>query len=277
MLIAQITDMHVKKQGELLSGTLDSYANLAATVRRINGLAPRPDLVVATGDLTADGTPDEYAALRGLLSGLAIRYLLIPGNHDIRENLRAAFPDQPWEDGRFLLYGVDDWPLRIVALDSVEPGDHKGVLCRGRCRWLDDKLAEAPDAPTVILVHHPPFTTGIGHMDRMGLIESDGLADVVTRHRQVIRILCGHAHRPIQGLFAGVPTSVAPSTSFQLQLKLDESRGIEWTGEPPAFQLHKWIPDSGLVSHTVYVEEFAALEQPAGDQAMERASGPGDH
>jgi 3',5'-cyclic AMP phosphodiesterase CpdA len=276
MLIAQITDMHVKKQGEMLSGALDSHASLAAALRRIGGLDPQPDLLVATGDLTADGAPAEYEALRDLLSDLALPYLLLPGNHDIRENLRAAFPDQPWEDGRFLLYAVDDWPLRIVALDSVVPGDHKGELCRGRCRWLDGKLAEAPDKPTVVLLHHPPFATGIGHMDRMGLVDATGLAEVVARHAQVIRILCGHAHRPIQGMFAGVPTSVAPATSFQLQLKLDQSRGIQWTGEPPAFQLHKWLPGGGLVSHTAYVEDYGNWERPKSYEAMEKASGLGD-
>ena len=276
MLIAQITDMHVKTPGEMLSGALDSYAGLAAALRRVNGLDPRPDLLVATGDLTADGAPGEYQALRGLLSGLAMPYLLLPGNHDIRENLRDAFPDQPWEDGRFLLYAVDDWPLRIVALDSVVPGDHKGEFCPVRCRWLDGKLAEAPDQPTVVMLHHPPFASGIGHMDRMGLVDAAGLAEVVARHGQVIRILCGHAHRPIQTMFAGVPASVAPATCFQIQLKLDDSPGIRWTREPPAFQLHKWTPESGLVSHTAYVEEYGYWERPASYRAMEKASGLGE-
>lgn len=276
MLIAQITDMHVKTPGEMLSATLDSHAGLAAALRRIDGLDPRPDLLVATGDLTADGTPEEYAALRDLLSGLAMPYLLLPGNHDIRENLRAAFPDQPWEDGKFLLYAVDDWPLRVIGLDSVVPGDHRGELCPGRCRWLDQTLAGAPDKPTIVMLHHPPFATGIGHMDRMGLADATGLAEVVARHRQVIRILCGHAHRPIQTLFAGVLTSVAPATCFQIQLRLNEEPGIQWTREPPAFQLHKWTPAGGLVSHTAYVEDFGYWERPQSYKAMEKASGLGD-
>lgn len=272
MLIAQITDMHVKMRGEMLSGTLDSYASLAAAVERIVGLDPQPDLLVATGDLTADGTPGEYEALRDLLSRLSMPYLLLPGNHDIRENMRDAFPDQPWEDGRFLLYAVDGWPVRIIALDSVIPGDHKGELCRGRCRWLDGKLGEAPDKPTIVMLHHPPFASHIGHMDRMGLMNPEGLAEVIGRHKQVIRILCGHAHRPIQTMFAGAPASVAPATSFQIQLKLDQSPGIQWTREPPAFQLHKWTAEGELVSHTAYVEDYGYWERPNSYMAMEKAS-----
>ncbi len=263
MLIAQITDMHVKPEGEMLSGTLDSHAMLAAAVARINGLSPLPDLLLATGDLTADGEPEEYAALRRLLSGLVMPYLLLPGNHDIRENLRAAFPDQPWEDGKFLLCAVDDHPVRVIALDTVIPGEHGGRLCPGRLAWLEDKLAEAPERPTIVAMHHPPFVTGIAHMDRMGLEDTSGLADSVGRNKQVIRILCGHVHRPVQTMFAGVPASIAPATSFQVELILDDARSIQWTGEPPAFQLHLWTPGGGLVSHTAYVEDYGALERPA--------------
>lgn len=263
MRIAQITDMHVKRQGEMLTPGLDSYAALGAALRRIDGLDPRPDLLVATGDLTADGKPEEYAALRDLLSGLDMPRLLLPGNHDNRENLRDAFPDQPWEDGRFLLYAVDDWPVRIVALDSVVAGKPHGEICAGRCRWLDGKLAEAPDKPTIVMFHHPPFVTGIAYMDAMGLADPSGLAEVIGRHKQVIRVLCGHIHRPIQTMFAGTAASVAPATSFQVGLDLTDPNSILLTKEPPAFQLHNWTPESGLVSHTVYVEEYGSWVRPA--------------
>jgi len=273
MLIAQITDMHVKPRGEMLSGALDSYANLARTIERVNGWEPRPDLLVATGDLTADGRPEEYAALRELLNGVRMPYLLIPGNHDDREILRTAFADQPWEDGPFLLYAVDDWPLRIVALDTQIPGRHQGSVCAERCRWLDETLSAQPESPTIVMMHHPPFATGIGHLDRMGLVDPDGIGAVVAKHGQIVRILCGHIHRPITTVFAGVPASIAPATSFQIQLKLDESKGIAWTREPPAFQLHMGPTDGGLLSHIAYVEDYGVWERPQSYKRMEAESG----
>jgi 3',5'-cyclic AMP phosphodiesterase CpdA len=276
MLIAQITDMHVKPRGELLLDQFDSYGALERAIERINRCSPLPDLMVATGDLAADGRPEEYAALRHLLDGVRMPYLLLPGNHDDRGNLRAAFPGQPWADGRFLLYAVDDWPLRIVALDTVVAGQPHGELCPGRCRWLDETLSEQPDRPTVVMMHHPPFATGIAHMDGMGLTDPAGLAAVVAKHRQIVRILCGHIHRPIQTMFAGVAASVAPATSFQVELKLDNSKGILLTKEPPAFQLHSWTTDGGLLSHTAYVEDFGALERPQTHKRMETDSGLGE-
>jgi 3',5'-cyclic AMP phosphodiesterase CpdA len=262
MLIAQITDMHVKPRGELLLGQLDSYRALERAIGRINGCAPQPDLLVATGDLAADGRPEEYAALREILDEARMPYLLLPGNHDDRGNLRDAFPDQPWECGRFLLYAVDDWPLRVVALDTVVAGQPHGELCPGRCRWLDETLSQQPDRPTVVMMHHPPFATGIAHMDGMGMADPSGLAAVVARHGQIVRILCGHIHRPVQTMFAGAPASVAPATSFQVELKLDDSRGILLTREPAALQLHNWSEEGGLLSHTVYVEEYGHWERP---------------
>lgn len=273
MLIAQITDMHVKPRGKMLLDQFDSYSALERAIERINGCSPLPDLLIATGDLAADGRPEEYAALRHLLDGARMPYLLIPGNHDDRGNLRDAFPGQRWEDDYFLLFAVDDWLLRIVALDTVVAGQPHGELCPRRCRWLHETLSEQPDTPTVVMMHHPPFATGIAHMDGMGLLDPSGFATVVAAHGQIVRILCGHIHRPIQTMFAGVATSVAPATSFQVELKLDDSKGIKLTKEPPAFQLHTWSPDGGLLSHTAYVEDFGALERPGNGGKTETESG----
>ena len=248
MLIAQITDMHVKPAGELLYGTMDTHGMLAAALADIAKLDPRPDLVFASGDLVADGTPAEYTALRALFDELPLPYFLLPGNHDIRDALRAAFPEQPWDKaGEFLHYAVEDYPLRLIALDTVIPGAPGGRLCA--------------DRPAAIFMHHPPFVTGIHHMDRMGLESPAGLADVLASRGQVARILCGHLHRPIQTMLGHVPVSVAPSTCFQIQLTLNDPPGIALTREPPAYQLHIWRPEFGLVSHTAYVGDYGVWER----------------
>lgn len=263
MLIAQISDTHVKAPGERLFGTMNTYGMLHAALERIGAHDPRPDLVIVTGDLTADGLPEEYAALRKLLEPLPMPWLLIPGNHDDRANLRAAFPEQPWSaSGEFLHYVFDAAGLRLIALDTVVPGAPGGRLCAARLDWLAARLAEAPDRPTAIMMHHPPFLTGIAHMDGMGLENPADLAGILVEHAQVVRILCGHIHRPIQTMLSGVPVSVAPSTCFQVELRLHARPGITLTREPPAYQLHMWGPQNGLVSHTAYVEDYGVWERP---------------
>src|ERR687891_182941 len=96
MLIAQITDTHIKPEGLLAYRRFDTAAFLARAVDHILHLDPRPDVVLATGDLVDAGTAAEYARLRHLLAPLAMPVYLIPGNHDERDALRAAFADRAW-------------------------------------------------------------------------------------------------------------------------------------------------------------------------------------
>ncbi|HTZ76948.1 MAG TPA: phosphodiesterase, partial [Stellaceae bacterium] len=111
-------------------------------------------------------------------------------------------------------------------------------------------LAAAPNQPTLVMMHHPPFATGIAHMDVHALKEPAGFAAVIARHPQVERILCGHLHRTIDHRFAGTIAGTAPSTAHQLVLDLDPAAPAEFTFEPPGYQLHWWRDGIGLVSYT---------------------------
>ncbi len=215
---------------------------------------PLPDVVLCTGDLVDEGSPEEYAVLVPMLAALPMPCYLVPGNHDHRENLRKAFVSHSYlpRDG-FLHYAVDLGPLRLIALDTHVPGAPGGQLCPERLAWLDARLSEAPDRPTVLMMHHPPFRTGIERMDEMGLEGSEGMAEVVRRHPQVERILCGHLHRPIVKRFGNTVASTCPSTAHQVVLDLRREGRLAIVDEPPACQLHLWNEGLGLVSHTSYI------------------------
>jgi 3',5'-cyclic-AMP phosphodiesterase len=252
MLIAQISDTHISTAGSRNDALFRTAEHLAQAVAHLNALRPRPDLVLATGDLVEQGGLDEYRRLREILAPLAMPIFLIPGNHDDRENLLAAFPDHAYlpRSGAFLHYTVDDWPLRLVALDTLVPGESGGRLCAERLRWLEARLAEAPGRPTLVFMHHPPFATGIAAMDDMGLDGVAGLAELIRRHPQVERITCGHLHRTIVRRFAGTVACTCPATAHQIALDLPPSRRLATVMEPPACMLHLWLGDGGgLVSH----------------------------
>jgi len=70
MLIAQITDLHVVAPDQLYYGRVAANAQLQEAIAHINALTPRPDVVLASGDLTDHGTAEEYAVLRDLLRAL---------------------------------------------------------------------------------------------------------------------------------------------------------------------------------------------------------------
>ena len=155
------------------------------------------DLVIHTGDTVHQGLAEEYSQLREILSELSLPVLLVPGNRDHLNTLREHFNHFPYlpQTGEFLHYTLEDWPIRLVALDSIEKGERKGVFCKRRFEWLDKTLSEQPDRPTLIFLHHPPFDIEphyVGGYRRHE--ESDRLEELVSLHSQVKWTLCGHVH-----------------------------------------------------------------------------------
>ncbi len=259
MLIAQITDLHIKTPGRLAYRVVDTADFLRRTVAHVNALEPRPDVAIATGDLVDGGLAEEYAHLRELLAPLAMPVFLIPGNHDDREHMLTAFAEHDYlaGEGGFMHYVVEGYPLRMIGLDTLVPGESKGALCDVRLAWLAQRLAEAPSAPTVIFMHHPPFRTGVNSMDASGLMEGEGeLARIVSGHSQVQRVICGHVHRAIERPWAGTLACVAPSPGHQVMLDLISKGPSRFVMEPPACRLFQWMPGEGLVSHLSFVGEF---------------------
>ena len=257
MLIAQITDLHVTRPGRLCNDKVDTGKLLGAAIERIRGLLPAPDLVIVTGDLVDHGERDEYREARRLIEPLPMPVFVVPGNHDSRAELVQAFSDHRYlpRAERFLHYTIDDWPVRLVALDTIVEGQMAGQMCAERLAWLDRALAAVPNQPTVIFMHHPPFATGIAGMDAIGLTGAAAMTDILVRHPQVQLVTAGHLHRAIQRRVAATLAATCPSTAHQVMLDLDGSAPISFTLEPPAFQLHLW-DGAGLITHTVFVEQF---------------------
>src|SRR5438132_728794 len=160
MSIAQITDFHVVARDRLCYRRVPTNTQLAQAITHINSLNPRPDAVIASGDLTDHGRAEEYDTLREILSALIPPVFVIPGNHDRREVLLKAFAGEgymPPPDAPFVNYAIDRFPLRLVGVDTTVPGQNHGMMSEERLRWLDDKLGARPDSPTLIFMHHPPF------------------------------------------------------------------------------------------------------------------------
>lgn len=251
MLIAQITDTHISTPDSVNDRHFRTPEHLERAVAHLNRLDPRPDVVLATGDLVERGEAQEYARLRAILDRLTMPVYVVPGNHDSREQLARAFADRGYLPAQgFLQYTVEEWPVRLIGLDTHVPGEPGGRLCPERLGWLDARLAEAPDRPTLVFMHHPPFVTGMQAMDAMGLEGGSALAEVIGRHPQVERVVCGHVHRAMTRRFAGTVASTSPATAHQLALVLTPARHLAVVMEPPACALHLWLGRAaGLVSH----------------------------
>ncbi len=256
-IAAQISDLHVSERGKDADGNYQTCDHLARAVAHIMAMDPRPDVVLATGDLVDWAKPEEYAVLKELFAPLDMPLYLIPGNHDSREYLRAAFPEHGYlPDAGFINYTVEKYPLRLIGLDTQIEGEIGGTMCAERLGWLDETLSSEPERPTLIFMHHPPITSGIEIMDRHGFENPAPMMEVVRRHPQVERVIAGHLHRPITISWAGTSVSVAPSTAHQIGLEMGDDAPLVLVMEPPAVYLHTWNEATGLVTHTSYVGAF---------------------
>lgn len=129
ILITQISDLHITRPGALAYGRVDTATALLRTISTLNGLSPRPDLVVISGDIADSALPEEYAHATKLLGALKVPFVAIPGNHDRRPLMRESFPDSA--------YGEPGWALNkvrrvngldIVLIDSTVAGAAHGEL-----------------------------------------------------------------------------------------------------------------------------------------------------
>src|SRR5437764_11421197 len=178
-LLLQLSDPHIG--AEWADG--DPVAGLAATVESVRALRVRPDAVLVSGDLADHATDAEYEQVRELLAPLKAPLFVLPGNHDDRRALHRHF-GVPGADGEPVQYSMDLGPLRLVVLDTTRPGEDPGALDTERLGWLAAELATAPEAPTLLAMHHPPLVTWVPVWDELGLPAADrrALGAVLERH-----------------------------------------------------------------------------------------------
>ena len=259
MLICQLTDLHVRPDEAAANLVPETNTLTERACRVAAAFTPLPDVVIITGDLTESGLEAEYANLSAILGRtLAVPVYVIPGNHDQRDNLRAGLAHLPGvtADPYFVQYAVEDYPVRLVMLDTLVPGANHGAQSAAQLEWLDNTLAAQPSKPTMVGMHHPPFITGIPHMDKIALLDPDAFRSVIARHRQVKRIVCGHHHRPVVGQCSHAVVSISSSVGHQVALTLDPSDPGAFNFEPSTFELHLWTKENGFVSHTVYTGSY---------------------
>ncbi|MFG1295182.1 phosphodiesterase [Xanthobacter variabilis] len=255
MLIAQISDLHIRPRGQLAYGVSETNLFAEHAIHALLRLDPQPDCVLVTGDVTDCGLEEEYAIAAELFSRLPFPAYAVPGNHDLREPFRRAFARGDYLPARGPLnYAVWCGPMRIIGLDSVVAGASHGELPPETLAWLDATLAADRHAPTLVMLHHPPFDTGIGHMDAARLFKgAEGLERVVAAHPQIQRVLCGHVHRSIQQLFGNTLCQIAPSVGHQVALDLHADAASCFVLEAPEFLLHH-INQGRVVTHVAKVD-----------------------
>ena len=224
--LIQLSDLHLVPPGQLTSKVLDTNSILEETINEIlrkKDYFGKIECVVVTGDVSDDGSIESYLSAHEKLIKLNVPFLVIPGNHDLRNPMREVFN----EHVEFSTHSSQfDWVFKyeetvIVGLDSLVEGENFGFLEKTSLEFLSNQLSIHNGSDIVLLIHHPPIKTGIYFMDKIGLTNSSDLAECLKVTNQPVRILCGHVHGVYHGLLGIHPVVSAPSvcSAFEFNRK----------------------------------------------------------
>jgi 3',5'-cyclic-AMP phosphodiesterase len=252
MIVAQISDTHVALDAPDADRRLRDFAS---TIADINTLDPAPDVIVHTGDIVHNGRADEYAQAAAVLASARAPVYVLPGNKDERINLRAAFSaaDYLAPGHTFIDYAVEDYPVRLIALDTLCPGHGCGDFRREQIEHLIASIDAEPDKPIAVFTHHPPFEVTVGP-DRFHFTTMEGMArlrETLQCCRRIVAVFSGHVHRAAYGHVGNIPASVVPCIATALR-KGDYPHTMKTR---PVYHLHRFDPAWGFVTESRVVAE----------------------
>jgi len=253
LIIVQITDTHLlaSPEGKLLG--LPTQDSLAVVIEEVRNLLPQPHCLLLTGDLSQDETLASYERLHQYLTKLNLPAYWLPGNHDQLHFMEKALTIPPAYGDKCFQWG--GW--QFILLNSAVPGRVYGYLSQETLAWLEAKLNQAKDWPTLVALHHPPFFVDSHWLDKSRLQNPEALFQVLDSYSQVRLVLFGHIHQDFYHNRAGVHYFATPSSSVQFkpscqQFTLDEAQ--------PGFRLLWLYPDGRFETKVKRVEFSYSLD-----------------
>jgi len=247
MIIAHISDTHLALDAPDAERRMRDFAS---TIADINALDPPADVIVHTGDIVHNGRTDEYLQAAALLAKARAPVYVLPGNKDDRANLRVAFSARGYlaPISEFIDYAVEDFPVRSIALDTLEPGRNRGEFRPEQARRLIELIDAEPVRPVAVFTHHPPFEVTVGP-DRFHFEAMDSmlrLCDALQQRARVIAVFSGHVHRVVAGLIGRIPASVVPCIATTLR-KGEYPPPMKTC---PVYHLHRYDPAWGFATES---------------------------
>jgi len=257
MIIVQISDTHIALDTPDADQRIRDFA---LTVADINALDPAPDVIVHTGDIVHNGRQDEYAQAVATLAKARAPVYVLAGNKDNRATLREAFSACGYlaPDCGFVAYAIEDFPVRLIALDTLSVSSNKGDFCRQRVKHLIDMIDAETTKPIAVFTHHPPFEVTVGP-DRLHFETPHVMSELcqTLQHRgRVVAVFSGHVHRAAAGYVGSIPATVMPCVATTL-------RKGEYPAKMktlPVYQIHRFDPVWGLTTETRIVGPASARD-----------------
>ena len=253
-----LTDLHLTVDGADIIG-LDPWVRFEAALDHALSHHSDADAMILSGDLTHYGDAAAYTRLAQRLKDVPLPVVPLPGNHDKRAPMIAAFPAETEDDGFFHRI-IETEDIRLIALDTLDeaaPDKHSGHLCRVRRAWLDQALNTAKRK--IVITHHPLALTGFDGMDAIRLRDADLVTEVLKSAGTEL-VISGHIHRTISGVWRGLPFAIVKSPCHQMPMRLGPERSDVSSAEPGGYGI-VLIEEDGVIVHTSDTEDAPVIAE----------------
>ena len=198
--IALLADIHIDQDPSLSVRGILPTVHLRTVIEQILAQPKLPVAATICGDCAHKiGLPEDYAMLAKLLKPLrqgGVPIYMLLGNHDNRENLWKAFPDQKKHlakipDAQKHAKVLTTENVHLFLLDSLtQPGSTPGLLGKKQLKWIDEKLSTLDDKPVIMMAHHD-----VRKPPAQSLHDYESLFAIMDRHPQVKGYFFGHLHQ----------------------------------------------------------------------------------
>ena len=201
-----------------------------------------------TGDLIQDDTAEAYDRFRDLLLPLDLRIHCVPGNHDIRDLMRAVCCRPPFSYCAYEEFR--DW--LIVGIDSCIRGHAGGEVSNDELDRLSEIVSRSSAKHVMVCLHHPPVPVGSEWLDSVGLRNGDRVLDRLRSLNRVRLATFGHVHQEYDAEHESMRIIGTPSTCRQFKPGSDE---FAVDDNPPAYRKIELNADGSVETEVVWVDE----------------------
>ncbi|MDI9246709.1 3',5'-cyclic-AMP phosphodiesterase [Marinobacter sp. CHS3-4] len=246
--VLQITDPHLMANpaGELLG--VNTRDSLDAVIEQVLNDFGQPDYVLATGDISQDASEEAYRVFGEKLKAFHCKSAWVAGNHDDSRLLDRVASEFNAHHRSLTMGG---W--QIVLLDTSVPGKVYGELPESELAFLEKTLADSPDTPTLVSLHHHPVDINTRWMSSIGLRNQKDFWRVIDRFPQVKTVLWGHVHQEYDEVRNGVRLLATPSTCIQFTAGSEKFSVEE---KSPGYRWFELMPDGEFRTEVRRTENF---------------------
>lgn len=216
--IVQITDLHILGDEDATLSGVKPSRSLAKVIDDIRLLSPPPKLVIASGDLTDQGSEQAYQNLQRLLNRLPCAVYVMAGNHDETEVMNAVLPADNIVSQR--QSSCEDWQL--IFVNSKDANGSNGFVTDDELEWLEQQLEQAGNQPVLLAMHHTPLTLCASATCQFK--NADALLDLLQKYHNVKALIAGHTHNNVEEVRGNLRIMTTPSTMVQVTHNQHEAR-----------------------------------------------------